>query len=126
MYEKLHLGIKAFIKPVSQLQHRILVAPVEETTEKKKDDKICTCEPTDDCPKEQRDYITFRKSCPFGQVQCCKNAEYVNENDLSITEEIKLHTPAPETEREILSTTSKTYPVEIKPQTSAPIASQLS
>jgi len=111
--------IKAFIKPVSQLQHRVLIAPVEETTEKKKDDKICKCEDTDDCPQEQRDYITFRKSCPFGQVQCCKNSELV----VTLTEEKKFQAIAPETGREILSTTSKTFPVQIKQQTSAPISS---
>jgi len=104
--------IKAFIKPVSQLQHRVLIAPVEETTEKKKDDKICKCEDTDDCPQEQRDYITFRKSCPFGQVQCCKNSELV----VTLTEEKKFQAIAPETGREILSTTSKKYPVQPKPQ----------
>merc|ERR1712217_773352 len=116
-------GIKAFIKPVSQLQHRILAAPAEETNPKENEDKICKCEPTDNCPKEQRDYITFRKSCPFGQVQCCRNAGEIAEQDHISLDNLNAQETGLKGEIEILSTTSKAYPAQIQPQTSTPIAS---
>merc|ERR1712217_757759 len=116
-------GIKAFIKPVSQLQHRILAAPAEETNPKENEDKICKCEPTDNCPKEQRDYITFRKSCPFGQVQCCRNAGEISNQDHISLDNLNAQETGLRREIEILSTTSKAYPAQIQPQTSTPIAS---
>jgi len=108
-------GIKAFIKPVSQLQHRILVSPAEEPTQEKKDNKICRCQPVDDCPPDNRDYITFRKSCPFGQVQCCQQL-----NDIANDVDVKINYIPPKEEIEILSTTSKAYPVEIEKETQSP------
>merc|ERR1712242_587261 len=116
-------GIKAFIKPVSQLQHRILAAPAEETNLKENEDKICKCELTDNCPKEQRDYITFRKSCPFGQVQCCRNSGEIAEQDHISLDNLNAQETGLTGEIEILSTTSKAYPAQIQPQTSTPIAS---
>merc|ERR1712242_466420 len=116
-------GIKAFIKPVSQLQHRILAAPVEEIKTEENDEKICKCELTDSCPKEQRDYITFRKSCPFGQVQCCRKSGEIAEHDHSSLKKLNAQETGLKGEIEILSTTSKAYPAQIQPQTSTPITS---
>merc|ERR1712242_102170 len=116
-------GIKAFIKPVSQLQHRILAAPAEEIKTEENDEKTCKCELTDSCPKEQRDYITFRKSCPFGQVQCCRKSGEIAEHDHSSLKKLNAEETGLKGEIEILSTTSKTYPAQIQPQTSTPIAS---
>jgi hypothetical protein len=58
------------IKPASQmLAKRVLrVEPRAQTVRPR---AACHCRDTDSCPASYRDYITFRKSCPFGQVQCC-------------------------------------------------------
>lgn len=68
-------GIKAFIKPVSQFSKRILPTGYIDTKVlqvKSNNKDICECTHANNCPPERRDYITFRQSCPYGQVQCCR------------------------------------------------------
>ena len=66
--------VKAFIRPVSKLGKRTLDTAVDLATTKAPTSysSVCRCENMDSCPAEKRDYITFRKSCPYGQVQCCR------------------------------------------------------
>lgn len=66
--------VKAFIRPVSKLGKRTLDTAVDLYTTKAPTSysSVCRCENMDSCPAEKRDYITFRKSCPYGQVQCCR------------------------------------------------------
>jgi len=71
--------VKAFIRPVSELKKRTLDLTLKRTldltTTKAPStySSVCRCERMESCPAEKRDYITFRKSCPFGQVQCCRS-----------------------------------------------------
>ena len=66
--------VKAFIRPVSHLGKRTLNTAVDLATTKAPSSysSVCRCENMESCPAEKRDYITFRKSCPYGQVQCCR------------------------------------------------------
>ena len=66
--------IEAYIRPVSKLSKRKLNFKTAGTTTTSAPDltPTCRCEPDYTCPAEKRDYITFRKSCPYGQVQCCR------------------------------------------------------
>merc|ERR1719225_434803 len=63
--------VKAFIRPVSELKKRTL--DLTTTKAPSSYSSVCRCERMESCPAEKRDYITFRKSCPFGQVQCCRS-----------------------------------------------------
>lgn len=104
----LGLPTGARIKPASQIfAKRILQTqphrqpPVEP--------RVCNCAPTVQCPASQRDYITFRKSCPYGQVQCCTDKLFLGTSFEPVPLDIAATTTEATANR--LNTLSKVRPV---------------
>jgi len=66
------------IKPASQVFSRRIGIATLPHSQPPVEPRVCECADINSCPADKRDYITFRKSCPFGQVQCCTDKLFLS------------------------------------------------
>ena len=103
----LGLPTGAKIKLASQVLAKRLLEVPEVTT---RHPRQCECRDTSSCPASYRDYITFRKSCPFGLVQCCMEVETLSTPLVPVSLD---QTTAKTTDRQTMPELSQIRPVSI-------------
>ena len=103
----LGLPTGAKIKLASQVLAKRLLEVPEVTTQHPRQ---CECRDTISCPASYRDYITFRKSCPFGLVQCCMEVETLSTPLVPVSLD---HTTAKTMDRQTMPELSQIRPVSI-------------